>query len=428
MDIKMNKTILAAALGLLTCAAQAETSGNSWAGLVNLYGVADVTLEQVRSVNQAPGTPQINSRTRVSSNNSLLGIKGEKELLDGAAFFQLEYGVIYDGQGNGTGAGSSNNLLSVRDSFVGFKNKYGALQAGVLSLPMRKISGMLNYNPGSTSISNNIPLMATVNGVNVGFHARTNNAVMYTSPTLLEGLKFQVGYAANEGLVSGPGTFNTGGCTSNYPCSPNVSSLGLYWEPANAVMNLYVASERRKDMASSAVASISDVAISNPNKNDGRDSRVVARFDFGDGWRGLVGADRIDINAKYGARTGDSGSISRSASTLGISKLLGKHEFSAYVSQSSALSCGGAAASSAGGTSVCASSNVKGTDASQQSLIWRYWHDPQTVLQAYVTTIQNGSWASYDFDVNPTLNAAFTPGTQRGANPVGFGVGARFAF
>jgi hypothetical protein len=41
-------------------------------------------------------------------------------------------------------------------------------------------------------------------------------------------------------------------------------------------------------------------------------------------------------------------------------------------------------------------------------------------------SIQNGSWASYDFDVNPILNAAFTPGTQGGANPVGVGVGARF--
>jgi hypothetical protein len=293
---------------------------------------------------------------------------------------------------------------------------------------MRYTSGMLNYNPGSTSISNNIPLMATVNGVNVGFHTRTNNAVMYTSPTLLEGLKLQLGYAANEGLVSGPGTFGTGGCTSNYPCRPNVSSLGVYWEPQNSLVNLYFASERRKDMANSAVNSVTDVAISNPNKNDGRDSRVVARFDFGDGWRGVAAADRIEINASYGLRTGESGSVSRSANTLGISKMLGKHELSAYVSQSAALNCSGAASSTAGGISVCASSNVKSTDASQQSIVWRYWHDPQTVLQAYVTTIQNGNWASYDFDVNPTLNSAYTPGTQRGANPVGFGVGARFTF
>src|SRR5258706_9374886 len=134
------------------------------AGEFAVYGIADVTLERVKSTGQTSG-PQIDWRNRVSSNSSYIGFRGQTELSGQRAFFQAEHGTNYDAQGDGA---AGTNQFSYRDIFVGLGGNWGDIRAGQLTLPIRSISGKTNYNPGSTSISETINLSTPINGPHTG--------------------------------------------------------------------------------------------------------------------------------------------------------------------------------------------------------------------------------------------------------------------
>lgn len=417
--------LAAAAAGPAAYAADATTTNS-----VKVYGTADVTIESVSSTGETVG-PDVSNRTRVSTNSSALGFAGERAVGNGSAFFQLEYGVAYDGQGNGTGQGTGpGSLISVRDTFVGYRNAMGEIKAGVLTLPIRSISGKFNYNPGSTSISDDIPLMVNVNNVNPGFHSRAANSIQYTSPVLLGGLTAIVGYGTNEGLVDGNvSTINTTtGAVTSAPATgvknPTVSAFGLYWEPADSFVNVYYAHELRTDMGS--VSSISPVSAFNPNGNYGTDDRLIFRFDLHQGTRFLIGYDTITLNATYGT-VPVAGTISRTALALGVSQMVGKHEFIATYTKANAIDCS-ATAVPTGTTAATGCGLASQTGATQWAFNYHYWWDKSTMFQAFATAINNDRNASYDFDVNPTVNTAFTAGTQQGARPVGIGFGIRYSF
>jgi predicted porin len=393
---------------MLVAATLAAIAAPAMAAEVVLYGIADITVEAVKSTGQTSG-PQIDQRSRVSSNSSYLGVKGYTGVAGQKAFFQLEYGTNIDAQGDGTAG--PNPFSGYRDSFVGIEGNWGSVKAGNLTLPIRSISGRTNYNPGSTSISETINLMVSINGTNAGFHTRKQNAIQYTAPTLVDGLTAIVGYGANEEKVTqvpgGPAAKN-----------PSTRAFGLYWE--KSFLGIYYAWEQRKD--SNTVAS---PAVSNPS--DGKDNRLIFRFDFGQGSKVLAGYDAQKIDGTYGSgATAGNGSVKRNAWTVAASQTVGQHEFIVEYAKANAMKCDGAAALVA--ASSCATANVSNTGAKQVGFVYHYWWYKEAMIQAYWTRITNDSAGSYDFDVNPARNSALQTGVQTGASPTGVGVGVRYTF
>ena len=102
------RLLVAAVLGAIAAPAAAAE--------VVLYGIADVTVEAVKSTGQTSG-PQLDQRARVSSNSSYLGVKGWTGVVGQKAFFQLEYGTNIDAQGDGSRScpGSGASRFAPRD-------------------------------------------------------------------------------------------------------------------------------------------------------------------------------------------------------------------------------------------------------------------------------------------------------------------------
>ncbi len=375
------------------------------AGEVVLYGIADVTVEAVKSTGQTSG-PQIDQRGRISSNSSYLGVKGYTALGNSnKAFFQLEYGTNIDAQGDG--ASGANPFSGYRDTFLGLSGSWGEVKAGNLTLPIRSISGKTNYNPGSTSISETINLMVSINGTNAGFHSRKQNAIQYAlSPG--GGVTAIVGYSPSEEKV-------TGGTGAK---NPSTRAFGLYWE--QPFLAIYYAFEQRKDSNN-----VESPTVANPT--DGKDNRLIFRFDFGQGTKALAGYDTQKIEGIYGTgATAGTGSVKRDAWTVAVSHTIGQHEFIGEYAKANHMKCDGAASLVAG--SSCAPANVNNTGAKQVGIVYHYFWTKEAMVQAYLTRISNDAWGSYDFDVNPTRNSALQTGIQRGASPTGIGVGVRYTF
>ncbi|HKC53448.1 MAG TPA: porin [Burkholderiales bacterium] len=385
----------------------AMAAAPAMAGEFAVYGIADVTLERVKSTGQTSG-PQIDWRNRVSSNSSYIGFRGQTELSGQRAFFQAEYGTNYDAQGDGA---AGTNQFSYRDIFLGLGGNWGDIRAGQLTLPIRSISGKTNYNPGSTSISETINLVTSINGTNAGFHSRKQNAIQYTTPVVLNGFSAALAYGANEERVTGAGAKN-----------PQTFGLGLYWE-GPGMLSVYYAYEQRSDSLT-----VASPAVSPPSK--GTDNRLVFRLNFGQGTRVLAGFDSQKVDGTYGAgATAGTGSVGRNAWAVAASQTFRQHEFILEYAKARALNCEGAAALVANSSCVPTSlGTVKDTGAKQVGFVYHYHYTKDLMIQAYLTQIRNDARASYDFDVNPTRNSALQTGTQTGASPTGMGLGMRYSF
>lgn len=213
----MNKKLIAVAVaGVL--AAPVVMADNS----VTIYGVADVGLEQVEAkgasdVRDATGTVttqgsslDVKGRSRVTSNSSYIGFKGQEELGGSLkAIWQIEQAIDID-----DGGGSKTNGFATRDSFVGLTSEMaGTVVLGRLTTPTRAVASKLDVFPGQagigadTAILGNTGLNANntlIDGksVNSGagslaFDTRKANAVGLVSPKIA-GMTLSAAYIANE--------------------------------------------------------------------------------------------------------------------------------------------------------------------------------------------------------------------------------------
>ena len=186
----MQKKLIALAIaGLASTAAFAQTN-------VTLYGVADVTLDSVKSSGDQSGTnANYGNSGRVSSNSSYVGLKGKEDLGNGLnAVFQFETGFSADtGVYNGSG----------RDTFVGLSsNDFGTLVAGNLTGATRALGNRMEMLPGNTGVGTAVSLLG--NPLNIGntgttgtFDTRLANIVSYTTKDY-NGLNFVLDYAFGE--------------------------------------------------------------------------------------------------------------------------------------------------------------------------------------------------------------------------------------
>ncbi|NMG44920.1 porin [Aromatoleum toluvorans] len=178
----MQKKLIALAIaGLASAPVFAQSN-------VTVYGVVDATVESVQA--KGGNAADIERRTRVTSNSSLIGFRGTEDLGNGLkALFQVESGFNADGSGTST--------LATRDTFVGLTGGFGTVQLGKLTTFMRQAGAKVDFNPAATGIGFQAATYGTIGGIKTGVDERINNAVMYTSPNF-SGFAAQLAYSAGE--------------------------------------------------------------------------------------------------------------------------------------------------------------------------------------------------------------------------------------
>ncbi|MBK7354615.1 porin [Propionivibrio sp.] len=191
----MQKKLIALAVaGLASGAAFAQTN-------VTIYGVADATFE-VASAKGAANSSNVErgSFTRVNTNSSLIGFKGEEALGNGLkAIFQFESGASFD---------SAGALSLARDSFVGLSgDKWGTVKLGNITGPTRYLGAVVDLNAGATGPGANASLigktagssaLGAANATNSGvFDTRLTNTIAYATPTW-SGFNAVAAYSSGE--------------------------------------------------------------------------------------------------------------------------------------------------------------------------------------------------------------------------------------
>ena len=185
----MKKTLAAAAIAAAfatpALAQFKPVSGVEW----NVYGRVFVTAEQVKSDG---GTTPLSSRSRVSDNSSLLGVRAEKQLAGSLkGWGQLETGFKPDDTSGGTTGGTNN--FATRNSGVGLMGNFGNVFLGRWDTPF-KVSQLLSVDPfGDLTIASPAGIVMR----QLSFDVRANNVLQYWSPTM-SGFQARVAVTSNE--------------------------------------------------------------------------------------------------------------------------------------------------------------------------------------------------------------------------------------
>ncbi|WP_194724761.1 porin [Noviherbaspirillum malthae] len=366
-----HKICMAAAIALSMASAHAQTD-------VRVYGLSSAVLESVRSTT-------VSRTARFVSNSSLLGFEGVEDLGEGyKAMFQIEGGFDVD---NGSGR------ISNRDTFVGLQGDFGRVKAGFMTSPMRGMGSRMNFVPGSTSIANNIGIMATLNGQATGLNSRMQNSIRYDTPNL-NGLAGALIWAPGENRPAGQNNYIYGAGLS-YVNGPFYT--GYAYESRNAQRIL--AQGESEDFG----------------------HRLAARYTIGTTTFGAAW-DRMESRGDFGAGAGTGpGSIYRKAWSVSVKHTAGIHDFVVHYSGAGDVRCAGAA-----NEGQCSSASRSVTGARQLSLLYQYILSKRTMLQAYFSRINNEAAARYEFDGDPIVSAlaARVPGSD--VRGVGFGIRHEF--
>src|SRR3954462_5500258 len=187
MKMKIAVAAVAAALAWPAFAQLKPVPGFEW----SVYGRVFLTAESVKSDG---GTTPLSSRTRVSDNSSLLGIRAEKALggsLKG--WGQLETGFKADDTTAGT------NSFATRNSGVGLTGGFGNFFIGRWDTPF-KITQLLSVDPfGDLTIASPSGIVMR----QLAFDNRANNIIQYWTPTM-SGFMARLAMTSNEGKSDAP--------------------------------------------------------------------------------------------------------------------------------------------------------------------------------------------------------------------------------
>jgi len=177
----MQKKLLALAVAgaLAPAAAMAQST-------VEIYGRANLSIDQWRAKGSTSGTGDFNSRMRIVDSGSRLGFRVNEGLGGGMrAFVVMESGANIDsGTGNGqsTAANTSSGLWASRDSYLGIGGGWGDVRWGRQSIFW---SNGVIAQTGANYIN------SAADGLTTGGHgtvaipvARQSNVISYNTPTM----------------------------------------------------------------------------------------------------------------------------------------------------------------------------------------------------------------------------------------------------
>src|SRR5204863_203010 len=146
----------------------------------------------VRATNSTAGVASV-AVTRVDSNSSRFGLKGEEDLGGGIkAIFLIESGFDASSNGNnsvnnGAGAASAGNTIASRDTYAGLTGGFGTVRLGQFDTPYKNLDA-LTARFLDTGIQAETGLQSNCSAPGNGFSAtacfdrRQVNSVRYDTP------------------------------------------------------------------------------------------------------------------------------------------------------------------------------------------------------------------------------------------------------
>jgi predicted porin len=409
----MNKKLVALAVAgafALPLAAQAQTAN------VTLYGRANVDLEFVRGAQAASVDNGITAGenptvTRVSSNTSRFGLRGQESLGGGLlAVFQLESNVSWD-----TGNASSSGLAS-RESFVGLQGSWGKVTMGKFLMPQDDVHAVFGNVPTLlTSILSTADVWAQGNlsKAQGGWDARTGNNVRYDSPNW-NGFTMAVQYSTQDGsgFTDGTGTvinqppngLTPGFAGSNGSQAQNVrhaSVVGLNGIYSNGPLQIAASGEfnlKVRQYANTVAAGCSPADPCIYNAND-YDYTITAAYDFGTIMKAF--GLRVGIvyeHTNYQVQNLDASTSNLTRNFWGVSGTVPIGGGTMYLFYGHA---GNGSGSAPDGTTVGYVVHGANTATTQWEISYSYSLSPRTLLYTGYVRLANKAFNPTTFNINP---------------------------
>ncbi|MDQ5886888.1 MAG: hypothetical protein QG667_174 [Pseudomonadota bacterium] len=392
----MNKKLIAVAVaGVL--AAPAVMADNS----VTIYGVADVGLEQVEAKGATAGAASdVAGKSRVTSNSSYIGFKGQEELGGGLkAIWQIEQAIDIDDGGGST----KTNGFATRDSFVGLSSAAaGKVIMGRITTPTRAVASKLDVFPGQAGIGADTAILGNTGQANkqgdLAFDTRKQNSVGFESAKIA-GMTLSAAYIANENRTN-----------SNNPWGWGAGLTGG-WGPVTA---MFAYEEHR------GTDGLNGNNLTAASAHGSLDTNY--RIGLGFSQSGLTLNAIYEMMELRGGNATAMGAgvteLSRDAFWIGGKYAMGKHEFRlAY-----------AMALAADQTKDFETTEVKDSEAQQISVGYGYNFSKRTQVYGVYSTVDNKSGAAYDFGPSKSKVGTSTQPVAAGADPEGFSIGVRHLF
>ena len=398
----MQKKLIALAIAGLSSAAFAQSN-------VTIYGVADVSFESVKAEGATAGA-SIPSRTRLSTNGSLIGFKGTEDLGDGLkAIYQFESNVNTDSSpntnvaANSTGTttsgfnsiGATNSVFgSARDTYAGLSGNFGTVKLGYLSTPLRSMVRGFDVMPGSTGVGEVGGVFATAGGT-----ATTPSSLLFRTQSVRYDSPDFSGFSGSLAYIPSEGKSNSAPTPVANEIKPDGWNLGLNY----AVGGLKVGYTYMK-LNDAGTAALTDESI--------KTHILGASYDFGQG---------TTIVAQYQDTKDDqstaaaSGTLKRKAYWVAGKHVMGPHEFALAWAKAKDLE-------GSDGLGVAAPGD---TGAKQISLRYAYNFSKRTQVYGIYSKITNESAAGFDFGTATVGNGV---AISAGSDPTAFGAGIRHTF
>jgi predicted porin len=367
--LRVQAKLVAAALAVALAAPAALAQMKPVAGFEwNVYGRVYLTAEAVESTG---GTTPLSSRTRLSDNSSLIGVKAEKDLGDGLkAWGQLETAFKADDTSGGT------NSFANRNSGVGLIGKFGNVFLGRWDMPF-KATQVLAVDPfGDLTIA----AMAGVVARQTGFDNRANNVLQYWTPSL-RGFAVRLAITSNEAKSDAPPVPGTAA-----GANPRLYGGSLEW--TSGPFYVGYGYEKHRDSIGNAIAT---------QGSDESGHGVSGRYTIGP----------TELSAQIG-RYQRTGTDAQKSGVINLRRNFDKHQV-----------IGSYRKSVAGGPSGSEQPKCDGW-----ALAYRYLWDRSLDFIAELTEVRNRSGGLCDFGQNG-VGAAATAG---GGDPKGVAAGLRYSF
>lgn len=333
-----------------------------------IYGRLYVTAEDVQSKG---GTTPLSSRTRLSDNSSLFGIRAEKDLGRGLkGWGQLETAFKADDTTNGT------NSFANRNSGVGLMGSFGNAFVGRWDMPF-KISQILAIDPfGDLTIG----AMSGQVARQTGFDNRANNVLQYWTPNM-GGFVARAAVTSNEGKSDAPPVAGTAA-----GANPRMYGGSLEW--TSGPFYAAYAYEKHSDSIGNVVAT------------QGTD-------ETGNGLSGKYTMGQWQLSAQLGHYTRTDTEAQKSGA-VNLQGTFGVHQAIASFRKSS-------------------DGGLTGTEQPKctgWALAYRYLFDRNLDFIAIATRVENKTGGLCDFGQNG-VGATATAG---GGDPQGVAAGLRYSF
>ena len=374
---------------------------------VQIYGTFNIDAESVEATGAASGQ-NFARRSRVTSNSSNIGFRGNEDLGAGLkAFYQIESAVNFND-------GTSSGFWASRNSGVGLQGGWGQFLLGQWDSPYKYST--LRFDPtGDTGIGAYTGILGGTGSITAGqggtnfaqrasFDRRVSNVVQYWTPSW-NGLSGRFAYGT-AGAQQGSATT---GVAEGSGLKPSLFSAMAAYETGPLYATL--AYEHHKDFQPL------NTLLGAPASN-GRDEawkagvsyRLLDRFTLGGIYERLeYRAD--DINGL--------GALERKVNNV---YLVGKYETGPH---SAALAYGWKGDEKLSGAGF---SDLPDSKAHQITARYGYSLSKRTQLYALATRITNGSNAFQEFGNTPITSTTLFQDPSRGADSTGFGLGMIHSF